>query len=280
MLSLEQIDQIEELILEATRIPFTSGRLVDEQEAILVLDQLRESIPRDLNSANEILRNKNRYIEQAQNEAKDIIRKASIKRDTLVNRNEVNREAQRQILEIQQNTKLNCERLIRKAKEKEQQIENENRMKLIDLDQKYEIKHNKLLQQYQDKSERLESNLLNEHNKLKKELKNEYDHLVQEIIDLKKNKEYIQQNIADSVEKVRIYKLKSEEETKNYCKQIIDETKKESNRIKDGSFNYVENTFSKLEANLEKIQNEIKAGKAYISRIDKKNSLKVNKIRK
>ncbi len=275
MLSLDQIDQIEELILEGTRLPFTSGRLVDEQEALLVLDQLRESIPKDIDTANEIVKNKNRYIEQAQNEANDIIRKAGIKRDSLVNRTEVNKEAQRQILEMQQKTKLNCEKLIRKAREKELKIENDNRIKLNLLEKKYQIKQAKLIQEYKDKTEMFESNLLYEHSRLKKELKNEYDHLFKEVTDLKNQKLYIHQDLKNSIEKVKLSNLKSKEDTKSYCQELIEAAKKESNRIKQGSFNYVENTFTKLEENIDKIRNEIIAGKNYIARVDKDKSIKM-----
>ena len=259
MLSLEQIDQIEELILEGTRIPFSSGRLVNEQEAVIVLDQLRQSIPNDLTTAKEIINNKNKYIEQAQRDSTEIIRRAKHSRDNLVNRAEVNRESQRQIIEIQQKTKLQCEKLIRKAKEKELLIENNNNIKANNLEKNYQLKQTKLIRDFKDMSEKLESKLIQEHNSLKNELKNEYNHLLEELNDLKKQKAHIQEQINNSIE-----------ETQEYCKDLIDQAKLEASSIKKGSFNYVENAFAKLESNLDNIKNEINAGKNYISKIDKK----------
>ncbi len=42
---LEQLDQLEEIVLEGSRIPFSGGRLVNEQDAVEVLDAVRESLP-------------------------------------------------------------------------------------------------------------------------------------------------------------------------------------------------------------------------------------------
>ena len=39
---LDQLDQLEEIVLEGSRVPFTGGRLVNEGEAVDVLDAVRE----------------------------------------------------------------------------------------------------------------------------------------------------------------------------------------------------------------------------------------------
>ena len=46
--SLDLLDQLEEILLDSNRIPFSSARLVDENEAIEILDKIRESIPDEL----------------------------------------------------------------------------------------------------------------------------------------------------------------------------------------------------------------------------------------
>ena len=52
---LEQLEQIEELLLDGSRIPFSGGRLVNEQEAMDVLVALRESLPNQLIEASKII---------------------------------------------------------------------------------------------------------------------------------------------------------------------------------------------------------------------------------
>ena len=121
-------------------------------------------------------------------------------------------------------------------------------------------------------SERLELKLIEQHNNLKKELKNEYNHLLEELSDLKKQKVSTQEDLNKSIEQIRQQNIRIKEETQTYCKHLIDQAKNEASSIKQGSYNYVETTFSKLESNLENIKNEINAGKSYISKIDKKQS--------
>ena len=43
---LDQLDQLEEIVLEGTRVPFSGGRLVNEQDAVEILDAVRQSLPR------------------------------------------------------------------------------------------------------------------------------------------------------------------------------------------------------------------------------------------
>ena len=42
---LNQLDQLEEVVLEGSRIPFSGGRLVNEQDAIEVMDAIRDCLP-------------------------------------------------------------------------------------------------------------------------------------------------------------------------------------------------------------------------------------------
>jgi len=54
---LDQLDQLEEVVLEGSRIPFSGGRLVNEQDAIEVIDALRDCLPDQLQLAVDLIRN-------------------------------------------------------------------------------------------------------------------------------------------------------------------------------------------------------------------------------
>ena len=43
---LDQLDQLEEIVLEGSRVPFTGGRLVNEGEAVDVLDAVWRQLHR------------------------------------------------------------------------------------------------------------------------------------------------------------------------------------------------------------------------------------------
>ena len=53
--TLEQLDQLEELLLDGSRVPLTGYVLVNEREAIYLIDSLRESIPTEITKAYEII---------------------------------------------------------------------------------------------------------------------------------------------------------------------------------------------------------------------------------
>lgn len=42
------LDQLEEIVLDGTRVPFSGSRLVNEQDAIEAMDALREALPLEL----------------------------------------------------------------------------------------------------------------------------------------------------------------------------------------------------------------------------------------
>lgn len=62
---LEILEELEELIMDATRVPFTAGRLVNEQLLFELIDKAREQLPKDVVEANDIIINKKKIIFQA-----------------------------------------------------------------------------------------------------------------------------------------------------------------------------------------------------------------------
>ena len=50
---LDQLDQLEEVVLDGTRVPFSGGRLVNEQDAIELMDAVRDALPAQLVKADE-----------------------------------------------------------------------------------------------------------------------------------------------------------------------------------------------------------------------------------
>ena len=58
---LDQLDQLEEVVLEGTRVPFSGGRLVNEQDAIEVMDAVREALPAQITQAAELIRQREEF---------------------------------------------------------------------------------------------------------------------------------------------------------------------------------------------------------------------------
>ena len=59
---LDQLDQLEEVVLEGSRLPFTGGRLVNETDAVELLDAVRDELPKELERAAKLLDRRDEFI--------------------------------------------------------------------------------------------------------------------------------------------------------------------------------------------------------------------------
>jgi hypothetical protein len=87
---LHLVDRLEQLINEARRVPLTTTRIIEEETALNLIDQMRVAVPEEIKKAKRIQQEKDRLLAQAQEEAeriKDLAReeaKAMIGRDAIV----------------------------------------------------------------------------------------------------------------------------------------------------------------------------------------------------
>jgi cell division septum initiation protein DivIVA len=70
------LDQLEEVFGAGSRLPLTSRTLVDEQEVLDILDQIRVSIPEELKAARKLTQERDQVVADAQSEADQILRDA------------------------------------------------------------------------------------------------------------------------------------------------------------------------------------------------------------
>ncbi len=67
------VDRLEEIVKESRQVPFSNLRVVDENRIWPVIDQMRISIPDEVRRAERIIREKERTLAQAKEEAERII---------------------------------------------------------------------------------------------------------------------------------------------------------------------------------------------------------------
>ena len=134
---LDQLDQLEEVVLDGTRVPFSGGRLVNEQDAIELMDAVRDALPGQLVKADELVAKKDEFIQQARQKADDIVAQAKQQRDQLINSQSIRSEAERQVAELRDQARQQCEQMIAQARqqvaktEQEHQPETEGRNSLL-----------------------------------------------------------------------------------------------------------------------------------------------------
>lgn len=91
--ALNLLDRLESLVSGGTRVPLTSRSIVDEQEFIDLLDQIRSSIPEEVRQAKRVSQEREKVILQAQAEADKIINTAREQATALLEENELVRQA-------------------------------------------------------------------------------------------------------------------------------------------------------------------------------------------
>ncbi len=107
------IDRLEALVSTSRRVPF-SRVLLDEQEILEIIDQMRLSLPNEINQARRVLQERDQIISQAQSEAEKIVLMARDKADYMLNDNGLLQEA-----------KVYAERILADAREESETLRTE-----------------------------------------------------------------------------------------------------------------------------------------------------------
>ena len=257
----EQLDQLEELILDGTRIPFSGARIVDEQEALLVLEELSLSIPKEISLAQEIISNKEKYIVKAKEESRAIVREAKELRNRMLNKEEIKQEARRQITLLQLNTQEKCKEILNKAKNKADLLEKQSIEAFSDAKQLTKQKYFRLNEDYNKKIELLE-NSIEEKYKLETEnfnrLKLNYE---KELNSLKLAKVEMSKSLLQEEESSKQRAQEIIKKTQSYCLSLINEAKLEEQKISNEANKYVTRTIVELENTINNIYQQLSKGK-------------------
>jgi vacuolar-type H+-ATPase subunit H len=90
---LHLVDRLEALLNQSWRIPFTSNVVMQEDDFLDIIDQMRVSIPEEVKQARRVSAERDHVLEQAQDEADRIIALAQEQAGSLANEHEVMRTA-------------------------------------------------------------------------------------------------------------------------------------------------------------------------------------------
>lgn len=107
----EILDEIENLVVEAKRVPFTNKCMIEDDDLVRLIDDLRNELPQEIQRANAVIETQQQTIDEAKAEAKRIIEQAKAHAVALVNETEILRQAQEQADEIMDKTMKNANEL-------------------------------------------------------------------------------------------------------------------------------------------------------------------------
>jgi cell division septum initiation protein DivIVA len=109
------LDQLEEVLGAGSRLPLTSRTLVDEQEVLDILDQIRVSIPDEIKSARRLTQERDQVLADARAEAERILRDADAQAADRVSEHALVRSAEHRAADIEDRALRQAEDVRREA---------------------------------------------------------------------------------------------------------------------------------------------------------------------
>jgi hypothetical protein len=88
------VDRLEDLIDEGRHVPFSTFTLIDEERALEIIDQMRISVPEQIEKASRLINQRDRLLAQANEEATRMVELARDRSDDLVKRDAIVQTAQ------------------------------------------------------------------------------------------------------------------------------------------------------------------------------------------
>jgi cell division septum initiation protein DivIVA len=97
---LELLDDIENLIDQGKKIPFTHNVTIKMDRMLELLDQIRESFPEELSQAKWILQERKKMLEEGQQEADRLVQQARVQAQAMVSESDILQQAEMKSKEI------------------------------------------------------------------------------------------------------------------------------------------------------------------------------------
>ena len=103
------VDRLEDLIDEGRHIPMTKMTMVDEERALEIIDQMRISVPEEVEKASRVINQRDRLLAQANEEAARVVELARDKSENLIQRDSIAQAAQNRAANIIEQARQDAE---------------------------------------------------------------------------------------------------------------------------------------------------------------------------
>ncbi|MBM5800425.1 MAG: hypothetical protein FJ077_06210 [Cyanobacteria bacterium K_DeepCast_35m_m2_023] len=253
---LDQLDQLEEVVLDGSRIPFSGGRLVNETDALEVIDALREAIPLQLGLARELLGQKDEFISKARQQAEEILAAARREREQLINAAAIRQEAERQVLELREQARQQCDQLVLQTRQQAAQAEQEHQTRLAQMEQQFAARRQQLEQEAAER-QRL---LIEQHDRNRQQAMAELEQIRHEGL-------RVQQASQAEAERLQNDALQFRQQTQQQCDALVARSRQEAAGVVDGANRYAEQVLGELEGRLRDLSQVVLGGRRELVRL-------------
>ena len=135
---MQLLDDLETVVTSGRRFPGTSRITVDEHQVVNLIDELRVSLPVELQEARRIVQERQRIVVSAQDEARGILDQASERADYLVSQagilSEAKQQGERRLQEAEENAQRTQSGVSQFALSVIDDVENKLRDQLYELE--------------------------------------------------------------------------------------------------------------------------------------------------
>lgn len=98
---MQLMDMLYELVNNAKSVPLSAEKcIVDRDEALDLLDEMREQLPLEMKKAKELMSARDEYIQSAKRDVEKMLRQAELDAKTIVSESEIMQQARRKSGEI------------------------------------------------------------------------------------------------------------------------------------------------------------------------------------
>nr|YP_002048805.1 hypothetical protein PCC_0144 [Paulinella chromatophora]ACB42595.1 hypothetical protein PCC_0144 [Paulinella chromatophora] len=261
----KQINQIEKLIFNSARIPFSDIRLINENKLMELIKAVRDDLPIQLAEAAHLMRQREIFIAQVQFQGKALIQRACQQRYQLIKTNSILREAESELSRLRERTHNQCVKLL-----------GTTRRKVAEARQEYEIVRSYIEYKYLARYQVMEQ----KYNKLKCKLSenNEYfrKQCLAELEKIRNIGSHLQQDSQLELERLHDEVLLFRQKNQFQCETLIQRLRQDSDLINKEVVTYTEQTLGELEERIKEMSRLVLAGRSEILRLQGTCSLETN----
>lgn len=116
------LDEIENLVVDAKRMPLTNSIFISESDLVRLLDNLRQELPNELANAQEIMDSRDDILNEARGQGEQIISRAKETAEEMINESKIVKESQEKSALIMEQTKAQAKELYENSYQQARQL--------------------------------------------------------------------------------------------------------------------------------------------------------------
>jgi cell division septum initiation protein DivIVA len=229
---LDLLNQLEEFLIDGTRIPLTGKLMLNEGETLELLDDIRMSIPDAFNEAQSVLERKAQMLAEAQQYAEQLVGQAEQQRAALLSESSIAQQAQQEAAQMLMKVQQDCEAQRQQALAEIEQIRREG----------MQIQH-----QIQQETQSLKQQALSDVERIRREGQQQLQQIQQEC-------EQLRQQTYNEVDQLR-------RDTQQQLQDLQQRTVAECEGQRKGADQYAEQILSDLETRTLEIMRIVRNGR-------------------